>query len=74
MKSEELAKILKEMYFTSGDGETAVSIHLFGIKYAEQIKECGVSPKQIAKLAGIPETYGTEINKGRNLAKYVAIK
>ncbi|MCU7845811.1 MAG: hypothetical protein KZQ93_18420 [Candidatus Thiodiazotropha sp. (ex Monitilora ramsayi)] len=74
MEPELLADKLKEMYFNSDEGETAVSIHLFGIKYAAEIMECGASPKQLAKLAGVPETYGTEINKGRNLAKYVKLK
>ncbi|RPA22582.1 HTH-like domain-containing protein [Shewanella frigidimarina] len=74
MELEVLIGKLKNMYFDSEKGETAVSIHLFGIKYASEIKECGLSPKNLAKLAGIPETYGTEINKGRNLAKFVTIK
>lgn len=49
-------------------------VHLFGIKYAREISECEHSPKEIAKLAGIPETYGVEINKGRNLSRYVQVK
>jgi hypothetical protein len=74
MELDALVGRLKNMYFGSERGETAVSIHLFGIKYASEINECGLSPKSLAKLAGIPETYGTEINKGRNLAKFVTIK
>ena len=74
MESEELAAKLKDMYFNSSEGESALSIHLFGIKYASEINACGVSPTNIAKLAGVPETYGVEINKGRNLSKYVVLK
>lgn len=74
MESQELTEKLKDMYFNSSEGESVLSIHLFGIKYASEIDLCGVSPKNIAKLAGVPETYGVEINKGRNLAKYVVLK
>ncbi len=74
MEAEELAKKLKDMYLSSAEGETAVSIHLFGIKHAIEIKECGVAAKKLAKLAGVPESYGTEINKGQKLAKYVRLK
>jgi hypothetical protein len=74
MSPEELAAKLKEMYFDSKDGEAAVSIHLFGIKYADQIKESGASPAGIAKLAGVPDSYATEISKGCKLARYVVLK
>ncbi|WP_143562320.1 hypothetical protein [Shewanella sp. UCD-KL12] len=74
MNEIDLAQALKEMYFESKKGETATMVHLFGIKYAKEISECSSSPKNIAKLAGIPETYGTEINKGRNLSRFVKVK
>lgn len=74
MKPEELAAKLKDMYFNSNEGETATAVHLFGIKYASEITDCDASPKNIAKLAGIPETYGTEINKGRRLSRHVRMK
>ncbi len=48
-------------------------IHLFGIKYADEIKESGIAPKEIAKDADINESYGTEISKGMKLKKYVQI-
>ncbi len=74
MNENDLSEKLKKMYFDSKKGETATMVHLFGVKYAQEITECECSPKDIAKLAGIPETYGTEINKGRNLARYVVVK
>jgi hypothetical protein len=49
-------------------------IHLFGIKYAHEIKDINVSMKAIAKAAGIPESYGTEISKGEKLAEFVRVK
>lgn len=74
MEPEDLAKELKDMYFNSADGENVLSIHLFGIKYSKEIADCGISPSNLVKLAGVPETYSVEINKGRNLAKYVILK
>ncbi|NQZ90968.1 MAG: hypothetical protein HRT97_01355 [Moritella sp.] len=74
MQASELAQILKTMYVDSKDGEAVAMVHLFGIKYKDQIKSCDISPVNIAKLAGISEKYGTEINKGCKLAKYVSVK
>jgi len=74
MSPEELGRILNNMYHDSKKGETATMIHLFGVKYASGIRSCGASPKEIAKIARIPESYGTEINKGCNLARYVRVK
>lgn len=71
MEAEELAEVLKKMYHESKEGEAAVMIHLFGVKYASQIRNSGTSPANIATLAGLPKSYGTEINKGINLSKYV---
>tara|TARA_R110002051_G_scaffold205994_2_gene271798 strand:- start:850 stop:1074 length:225 start_codon:yes stop_codon:yes gene_type:complete len=73
MNLNQLAQALNKMYFGAKDKETAAMIHLFGIKYAEEIKACGESSKSIAKAAGIPESYGTEIRKGVNLAKHVRV-
>jgi len=74
MEAQVLAGKLKEMYVGSEKGEIAVSIHLFGIKYSSEISQCGSTPRQLAKMAGVSETYGTEINKGRKLAKFVKLK
>ncbi len=74
MEASKLASILKEMYLNSNDGEAVAMIHLFGIKYSNEIKSCDISPANIAKLAGISDKYGTEINKGCKLAKYVSLR
>lgn len=74
MDAKTLADKLREMYADSKEGEIAVSIHLFGIKYASEISQCGSTPRQIAKMAGVSENYGAEINKGRKLAKFVKFK
>lgn len=54
--------------------EKTTMIHLFGIMYAEEIKGCGSTPKEILKLANMPESYQTEISKGVRLSKYVDVK
>lgn len=73
MNAASLAEILRKAYENAPHGEAVVMIHLFGIRYAKEIRECGQSPAAIAKLGGISETYGTEINKAANLAKYVEV-
>lgn len=60
------------MYAKAETKEKAVSIHLFGIKYADQIRE--MSAKEIVVGAGLPESYKTEIRKGINLTKYVEVR
>lgn len=70
MTVRELAMRLKEMYENSSNEKTTM-IHLFGIMYAEEIKGCGSTPKEILKLANMPESYQTEISKGVRLSKYV---
>lgn len=74
MTLQELGKILKEMYENAEDGEAVAMIHLFGIKYAQDIINIGASKRDIAIEAGIHESYGTEISKGLKLSKYVFVK
>lgn len=74
MTLQELGQKLKEMYFESKEGEAVVMIHLFGIRYASEIRESGESMKAIAVAAGIQESYGTEISKGVKLSKFVNMK
>lgn len=69
MKVEDAAKILAAMDGKAPRNEKVVNIHLFGIRYADQID--GMSPKELAQRAGISATYGTEIRKAINLARYV---
>ena len=74
MELEELAEILHDMYFNSEEGEAVAMIHLFGIKYAEDIQSLGVSKRAIAQAAELEESYGTEISKGVKLSRYVYLK
>jgi len=68
----EAAKILKEMHRSAPPGEKYAMIHLFGIKYAEQIK--GMSLSKLLSLAEMRESYATEIYKGIRLAPHVEEK
>lgn len=72
MNNEQASKLLSEMYIKAPDKEKALSIHLFAITYADQIKY--MSAKDIVVGAGLPESYKTELRKGINLAKYVQIR
>ena len=71
MQLKGLGEVLHDMYFNSEDGEAVAMIHLFAVKYAEEIKASGESMKAIANAAGIPESYRTEISKGVKLSKFV---
>ena len=73
MTAQEVAMCLQEMYENSSNEKTTM-IHLFGIIYAKEIKECGSTPKDILKIANMPESYQTEISKGIRLSKYVDVK
>jgi len=70
----ELGQILKEMYSNAPNKEAVTQIHLFGVKYADEIRKNGLSIAEIVKISGIGKSYVTEVNKGVNLAKYVSVK
>ena len=72
MQISEASRILRQMYEQADSKEKALSIHLFGIKYADQIEN--MSAKDIVVGAELPESYKTELRKGINLAKYVEVR
>lgn len=73
MTALQLGLKLKEMYETDGVNKTTM-IHLFGIIYADEIRNAGIKPIEIVKAAQMPESYSTEVNKGMNISKYVELK
>lgn len=73
MTKTQLASILKGMYENAHYDKTTM-IHLFGIQYAEEFRNNGITPKEILKIANMPESYQTEISKGIRLSKYVYVK
>jgi len=67
MTEQELINKLKEMYENAANKQQVASIHLFGIRYANDLK--GHNLKNIALKATDRESYYSEINKGMNLFK-----
>ena len=76
MEKKELAIVLADMYNNASRGDATTMIRLFGIKYAEEIKNCKASYKDYIELSGIDRgiSYQAEIGKGVQLAKYVKMK
>lgn len=74
MGESELAVVLRGMYENAKRNEAVCQINLFGILYADEIKNNGYNLKTILKLSGISKGYLTEISKGIKLSKYVTVK
>ena len=76
MRPAELGRTLYKMYRDAPEGEKTTMIHLFGIKYADKIRdrEEPVPVREIIRLSGLPETYDTEVSKGVRLARYVVLR
>jgi hypothetical protein len=64
-----LGKTLADMYKNAPKKEQVTMIHLFGVKYADDIQKVGI--REVVEQAGIHSTYRTELNKAVKLAKYV---
>ena len=74
MDGRALANTLKRMYdHGMGNGEAVTMIHLFAIKYADEIRNSGIGIPTIVEMSGIPESYRTEIRKGMKLSKFVTV-
>ena len=65
--------ILGLSYIEAKDGESVSMIHLFGIRYAEDIRHCGRSVTELVNRSSIPNSYVTEVHKGMKLAKFVKL-
>ncbi len=74
MTLNELGTKLNEMYNNAPKGDSVAMIHLFVIKYANEIKESEYSKKDIITQSGISASYLTELSKGVKLAEYVIPK
>lgn len=71
MRPEELGRTLRKMYDDALPNEKATMVHLFGIRYVKEIRDCGGSVNEIIRLSGLYKSYETEVRKGVNLARYV---
>ncbi len=69
-----LGEILREIYENSPEGLKTLNIHLFGIKYGEQILNNNLRIENIVNISGIKPIYKMEIRKGIILSKYVVVK
>ena len=74
MNLNELGAKLSEMYNNAPKGDAVAMIHLFGIKYAAEIKNDAFSKKDIIEQSGISSSYLTELSKGVKLSEYVIPK
>ena len=72
MTPGKLGATLFSMYDGALPGEKTTMIHLFGVKYAAEIRDCGASVTEIVRLSGIDGSYNREVYKGMRLARYVA--
>lgn len=72
MNVEEAAKILRRAYRRAPKGKKSTGLHLFGIKYADELSD--VDLNQLIKKAGIRDSYYAEIRKGIRLSEYVNLK
>lgn len=68
MTELDAGKRLRELYDDPRFGKV-VGIHLFGIRLADSLKSLDII--QVVRVAGIPESYATEVRKGMALAPYV---
>ena len=71
MTDLELARRLRSVYDHAGRNEAACQVHLFGIRYAEELRACGCSLKHIVELSGVSMGYLPELSKGIKLSRYV---
>ena len=72
MTEDDAIRRLRDMYRNAPYREKAASIHLFGIKYANELSNLNL--KAIAEQATGHESYHSEIHKGIRLAKYVQLR
>jgi uncharacterized protein YunC (DUF1805 family) len=72
MQIGDLVDALRKAYTGAPNGEQSTAVHLFGIRYAEQLE--GAQINEIAVRAGLTEHLGTEIRKGMRLARHVELK
>ena len=74
MDAETLAAELRKQYENASRNEAACQIHLFGIRYAQELQSCGVPLKRVLELSGVSMGYLSEVSKGIKLARYVQLK
>lgn len=70
---QELGDILKSMYKAGNNNHSQVAgIHLFGLKYGQNIRANKLSVKNIVSRAGLSDNYIVEINNGVKLSELIS--
>lgn len=70
---QELGDTLRNMYKAGNNNHSQVaSIHLFGLKYGQNIRANKLSVKNIVSRAGLSGNYIVEINKGVKLSELIS--
>lgn len=64
---EELAQILSDMYNSPNVINKATAIHMFGIKYGDQIRKNNYTSSSLVAAAGLNASYHAELSKGLNI-------
>ena len=72
MELTEAARLLRHAYASAPEGKKLVYIHLFAIKYADEIRN--LSYTRLVDLSDIPTACHSEIWRALNLAEYVELK
>lgn len=68
----ELAHELQRAYGEAQRGEKVTMIHLFGIKFAQELQQHSI--RELVHAAGLNKSYITEISKGARLARHVVAR
>lgn len=74
MTERELAQALRAMYQNAPLGDRVAAIHVFAIRYAAELERPDVNKATVLELAGMSNSYKTEISKGMRLARYVTLR
>ena len=70
---QELGDTLRNMYKAGNNNHSQVaSIHLFGLKYGQNIRANKLSVKNIVSRAGLSDNYIVKINKGVKLSELIS--
>jgi len=72
MRTSDLAEILRNRYHNAAERQVVLSVQLFGIEFAEQLR--GQSIKEILAMADLPKSYHIEVRTGMRLSEFVELK
>ena len=72
MELTEASRLLRHVHATAPEGKKMVYVHLFAIKYADEIRN--LSYTRLVDISGIPMAYHIEIWRALNIAEYVELK